>query len=51
LDHLQSLGVDLLWLTPFYLSPLRDQGYDIADHCAVDPRYGGRIAAPQRPAN
>ncbi|MDP9466310.1 MAG: alpha-amylase family glycosyl hydrolase, partial [Actinomycetota bacterium] len=40
LDHLQRLGVDLLWLTPFYVSPLRDQGYDIADHCAVDPRYG-----------
>ena len=40
LDHLQQLGVDLLWLTPFYLSPQRDQGYDVADHCAVDPRYG-----------
>ena len=41
LDHLQQLGADLLWLTPFYLSPQRDQGYDVADHCAVDPRYGG----------
>ncbi len=40
LDHLQRLGVDLLWLTPFYVSPMRDQGYDVADHCAVDPRYG-----------
>ncbi len=40
LDHLARLGVDLLWLTPFYLSPQRDQGYDVADHCAVDPRYG-----------
>ena len=40
LDHLQQLGVDLLWLTPFYLSPQRDQGYDVADHCVVDPPYG-----------
>ena len=40
LDHLQQLGVDLLWLTPFYLSPQRDQGYDVADPCVVDPPYG-----------
>lgn len=40
LDYLASLGVDYLWLTPFYPSPQRDNGYDVADYCAVDPRYG-----------
>lgn len=40
LDYLANLGVDYLWLTPFYPSPQRDNGYDVADYCAVDPRYG-----------
>ncbi len=40
LDYLASLGVDYLWLTPFYPSPQRDGGYDISDYRAVDPRYG-----------
>ncbi|MGL5857963.1 MAG: alpha-amylase family glycosyl hydrolase [Angustibacter sp.] len=40
LDHLAWLGVDLVWLTPFYPSPLRDQGYDVADYTAVDQRFG-----------
>ena len=40
LDHLAWLGIDLLWITPFYPSPMADHGYDIADHAAVDPRYG-----------
>ncbi len=40
LDYLQDLGVDCLWLLPFYPSPLRDDGYDIADYCNVSPRYG-----------
>ncbi|NCD18254.1 MAG: alpha-amylase, partial [Actinobacteria bacterium] len=40
LDHLVELGVDALWLNPFYPSPGVDGGYDIADHCDVDPRYG-----------
>lgn len=40
LDYLAHLGVDYLWLTPFYPSPQRDNGYDVADYCAVDPRYG-----------
>lgn len=39
-DHLAWLGVGAVWLTPIYPSPLRDFGYDIADFCAVDPRYG-----------
>ncbi|MCL2464180.1 MAG: alpha-amylase family glycosyl hydrolase, partial [Micrococcales bacterium] len=40
LDYLQWLGVDCLWLPPFYPSPLRDGGYDIADYTAVAGQYG-----------
>jgi alpha-glucosidase len=35
-----SLGVDAIWLSPIYRSPMVDFGYDVADHCAVDPRFG-----------
>ncbi len=40
LDYLQKLGVDYLWLTPFFPSPQNDNGYDVADYCAVDPKFG-----------
>jgi maltose alpha-D-glucosyltransferase/alpha-amylase len=40
LDYLQELGVSAIWLLPFYPSPLRDDGYDIADYTAVHPSYG-----------
>jgi maltose alpha-D-glucosyltransferase / alpha-amylase len=40
LDYLQSLGVTCLWLLPFFPSPLKDDGYDIADYCAVHPSFG-----------
>ncbi len=40
LDYLQDLGINILWLLPFYPSPLRDDGYDIADYTAVNPAYG-----------
>jgi alpha-glucosidase len=40
LDHLQRLGVDALWLSPIYRSPMADAGYDISDHCSVDPVFG-----------
>ncbi|MBF7979487.1 MULTISPECIES: alpha,alpha-phosphotrehalase [Rahnella] len=40
LDYLKTLGVDALWLTPVYLSPQIDNGYDVADYCAIDPAYG-----------
>src|SRR5438128_2989955 len=42
LDYLQDLGVTTLWLLPFYPSPLRDDGYDIADYRNVHPDYGTR---------
>ena len=40
LDYLAWLGIDLVWLTPFYVSPLADHGYDVADHCRIDSRFG-----------
>ena len=40
LDYLHQLGVDYIWLTPFFVSPQQDNGYDVADYRAVDPRYG-----------
>lgn len=40
LDYLQELGVTAVWVLPFYPSPLRDDGYDIADYYAINPRYG-----------
>jgi maltose alpha-D-glucosyltransferase/alpha-amylase len=40
LDYLQQLGVTALWLMPFFPSPLRDDGYDISDYCAVHKSYG-----------
>src|SRR5512138_2126212 len=40
LDYLQELGVTAIWLLPFYPSPLRDDGYDIADYYSINPIYG-----------
>jgi maltose alpha-D-glucosyltransferase/alpha-amylase len=40
LDYLQDLGVDCIWLLPIYPSPLRDDGYDVSDYCAIHPDYG-----------
>ena len=40
LDHVAELGVDILWLTPFYPSPQADHGYDVADYTEVEPAYG-----------
>lgn len=40
LDYLQLLGVDYIWLTPFYISPQKDNGYDIADYYKIDPLFG-----------
>lgn len=40
LDYLQRLGIGILWLSPVYLSPCADQGYDIADYYSIDPQFG-----------
>ncbi len=40
LDYVKRLGADAVWLTPFYPSPQKDQGYDVADYCDVNPEYG-----------
>jgi alpha-glucosidase len=40
LDYVASLGVDAIWLSPFFTSPMRDFGYDVADYCGVDPVFG-----------
>lgn len=40
LDYLKDLGIDILWLSPMFMSPFIDQGYDIADYYAVDPIFG-----------
>ena len=42
LDYLQELSINTLWLLPFYPSPLRDDGYDIADYRNIHPQYGTR---------
>lgn len=40
LDYLQNLGVDVVWFSPLYVSPLKDMGYDIADYYEINPLYG-----------
>ena len=40
LPHIASLGVDAIWLSPFFTSPMHDMGYDVADYCDVDPMFG-----------
>lgn len=40
LDYLEELGIDYLWLTPVFCSPQNDNGYDVADYCNIDPRFG-----------
>ncbi len=40
LDHVAGLGVEAVWISPFYASPMADFGYDISDYCAVDPIFG-----------
>jgi len=40
LDHLVALGIDAVWISPIYPSPMADFGYDVSDYCNVDPRFG-----------
>lgn len=44
LDHLVWLGVDAVWISPFFRSPMKDYGYDISDYCDVDPLFGDLAA-------
>ncbi len=48
LGYLQELGVNTLWLLPFYPSPMRDDGYDIADYRHIHPSFGTHGRLPQR---
>src|SRR3954447_14093053 len=45
LDHLATLGVDAIWVNPWYPSPMADSGYDVSDYRAVEPRFGTVAAA------
>src|SRR6185436_3570296 len=47
LDYIKDLGVNTIWLLPFYPSPLKDDGYDIADYHGIHPDYGTRAGAPR----
>lgn len=47
LPYLRDLGVDALWITPFYTSPQRDHGYDVSDYCDVDPLFGSLADADE----
>jgi len=40
LDHVASMGVDAIWISPFFTSPMKDYGYDVSDYCNVDPMFG-----------
>jgi len=40
MDYIAALGVDAIWISPFYPSPMRDFGYDVSDYCGVDPMFG-----------
>ncbi|HLS44527.1 MAG TPA: alpha-amylase family glycosyl hydrolase [Ornithinicoccus sp.] len=40
LDHISALGADAVWISPVYRSPMADAGYDISDHCDIDPTFG-----------
>ncbi len=43
LDYIKALGVDGVWLSPFFKSPMRDFGYDVSDYCDVDPLFGSLV--------
>ena len=44
LDYLDALGIDAIWISPFYPSPMKDFGYDVSDYCDVDPLFGDLAA-------
>ena len=45
LRYLRDLGIDAIWISPWYPSPLNDGGYDVADYREIDPRYGSTAEA------
>ena len=47
LPYLRDLGVDAVWISPFYLSPQKDHGYDVADYCDIDPLFGSLADADE----
>ena len=51
LDYLASLGVNAIWISPIYPSPMADFGYDVADYCDVDSRFGYCLAARGSPGS
>ena len=40
LDYIARLGIDAIWISPFFKSPQKDFGYDVSDYCAINPEYG-----------
>ena len=40
LPYIATLGVDAIWISPFFMSPMKDFGYDVSDYCDVDPMFG-----------
>ena len=40
LRYIRRMGATVIWITPFYLTPFLDEGYDVSDHLQVDPRFG-----------
>ena len=40
LDYISNLGVDAIWISPFFKSPQKDFGYDVSDYCDINPQYG-----------
>ena len=40
LDYLKELGIDYLWITPVFISPMNDNGYDVADYYKINPQFG-----------
>ena len=49
LDHFVDLGIDGVWISPIYPSPMADYGYDVSDYCGIDPSFGTRRDARTRP--
>jgi alpha-glucosidase len=49
LDYLVALGVNAIWISPIYPSPMADFGYDVSDHCAVHPDFGTTTLMPCLP--